>query len=254
MHKRCEGQLSLNFSGKAAITVPWFVGSVAPKTETNPTKLYCSKNLALRILRRSIPVNNPDGMAMCSRPRPVSNLSQTFWFPAQESMGGLGGCGLNVWRLMSVTVAWMALTHRTEISWEPVFDIVCSCRPHRMGQNLNLKMGMYGCMLHLCYHFIIHHSQCIASTTSATFDEKSESNLTIPMSNVGVFMPFDIFLFRFATNWGRLWLYIAHWCLIHQQIHRKDTHTVYTTQIILLYSCVIHLESSLHLLVDLRFT
>ena len=41
----------------------------------------------------------------------VSKLSQTFQFPALERKDGLGRHGLNVWRLMSKRVAWLALTH-----------------------------------------------------------------------------------------------------------------------------------------------
>ena len=47
----------------------------------------------------------------CSEPRPVSNLSQTFRFSALESNEGLERHGLNVWRLISVIVAWLTLTY-----------------------------------------------------------------------------------------------------------------------------------------------
>ena len=59
---------------------------------------------------------------MYSRPRSVSNLSQTFRFPALETKEGLGRHCLNVWRLMSVIVAWLALTRKTEMHGELVFD------------------------------------------------------------------------------------------------------------------------------------
>ena len=74
---------------------------------------------------------------------PVSNLSQTFHFSALESKGGLGKHGLNVWRPMSVRVAYLALTHWTEMHGEPVCNIACCCQPHKMGhgQHFNLKKG-----------------------------------------------------------------------------------------------------------------
>ena len=85
-------------------------------------------------------------MAIYSRPRPVSNLSQTLWFPALESKEGLGRYGRNVVRLMSVIVAWLALTHKTEMHGEMVFVIAWCCQPYRMGhgQHLNPKMDMDG--------------------------------------------------------------------------------------------------------------
>ena len=95
----------------------------------------------------SFAVGNSDSMAMYSRPHPVSILSQTFQFPALESKEGLGH-DLIVWSLMSMTVAWLALTHKTEMHGEPVFDIAWRCQPHRMGhgQGRNLKMDMDGWM------------------------------------------------------------------------------------------------------------
>ena len=62
-------------------------------------------------------------MIFTSGPCAVSNLSQTFQCPALESKGGLGRHGLNVWRLMSVIVAWLALTRKIEMHGEKVFDI-----------------------------------------------------------------------------------------------------------------------------------
>ena len=103
-------QITTNCSGSAAMTVPWSAGTVASKTETKQLKFHYYKDLTLRILRRSFTVGDSDGMAMYSEPRPVSNLSQTFRFLTLESKGGLGRHGLNVLRLMSVSVAWLALT------------------------------------------------------------------------------------------------------------------------------------------------
>ena len=48
---------------------------------------------------------NSNGMAIYNGPCPVSNLSQNFHFPALERKEGLVRHGLNVWRLMSITVA-----------------------------------------------------------------------------------------------------------------------------------------------------
>ena len=104
------------------------------------------RNLALRILRGSVAVGDSDGMAMHNELRPVSNISQTFRFPALENKEGHGRYGLkfilNVCRRMSISVVWLALTNKTQIHvyGEPVFDITWWCRIHRMGhrQHLNL--------------------------------------------------------------------------------------------------------------------
>ena len=69
------------------------------------------------------------------------NLLQTFRIPALEYNEGLERCGLNVRRLMSVSVAWLALTPVTNMHGEPVFDIAWCCQPDGMGhgQHLNQK-------------------------------------------------------------------------------------------------------------------
>ena len=86
----------------------------------------------------------------------LSNLSQTFHFPALESKEGLGKHGLNVWRPMSVSMAKLAFTHCTEMHGEPVFNIACCCQPHRMGhgQHFNLRMDLDGWMVIGIYDFI----------------------------------------------------------------------------------------------------
>ena len=56
-------------------------------------------------------------------PHPVSDLSQTFRFLAPEGMEGLGRHGLNVSRLTSLYVAWLRLTHKTEMLREAVLGI-----------------------------------------------------------------------------------------------------------------------------------
>ena len=77
-------------------------------------------------------------------PHPVSNLSQTFRFPAPEGKEGLERHGLNVSRLTSLYVAWLRLTHKTEMLGEAVLGIAWCCQPHWMGngQHPNLKMDM----------------------------------------------------------------------------------------------------------------
>ena len=62
--------------------------------------------------------------------------STNFQIPALESMKCLDGRDLNIWRLMSAIVTWMAM------HGEPVFSIAWWCQPHRMrhGQHLNLKL------------------------------------------------------------------------------------------------------------------
>ena len=64
-------------------------------------------------------VRSSDGMEMYNVPRPVSNLSQTFRFQALEGEKDIKG-GLNVWKLMSVIAAWLALTRKTELHGESV--------------------------------------------------------------------------------------------------------------------------------------
>ena len=42
---------------------------------------------------------------------------------------------------MSISVAWLALTHKTEMHEEPVFVIAWCCQPHRL-RHWHLKMNM----------------------------------------------------------------------------------------------------------------
>ena len=115
-----EDQIALNCSGPAAMAVPWSVGSVASKTETKHPQPHYYRNLIFRMLRWPFALFDSDGMAIYSGPRPVSNLSQTSQFPALESKEGLGRHGLNESRLMSMSVAWLALTYWTEMYGKPV--------------------------------------------------------------------------------------------------------------------------------------
>ena len=99
-------------------------------------------------------------------PRPVSNPWQTFWFPALENKEGLGRHGLNVWRLMSVIVACLALTHKTEMHGKLVFDKTWCCQPHRMGRTAHQSKNGYGwtimwdVIIYAClwYVFLAHKS------------------------------------------------------------------------------------------------
>ena len=63
--------------------------------------------------------------------------------------------GLNVSRLISVNLAWLALTHKTEMFGEPVCGIAWYCQPDWMGhgQHPNLKMDMIRWWFSLCPRF-----------------------------------------------------------------------------------------------------
>ena len=93
-------------SGSATMTMPsWSIGSVPSKTETKHPQIHYYRNLASRTFYWSLTVGDTDGMAMYNRPCPVSKLSQTFRFSALERKEGPRRHGLNVWRLMSVSMA-----------------------------------------------------------------------------------------------------------------------------------------------------
>ena len=71
-------------------------------------------------------------------------LITNYRFPSLESKGGLERHGLNVWRLMPVIVAWLALSQKTEMYGNPVLGMDWCFQLHRMGhgQHFNLKMDM----------------------------------------------------------------------------------------------------------------
>ena len=68
-----------------------------------------------------------------------------FPFLALECEEGLERRGLNVWRLMSVIMAWLALTCKTKTHRELVFDVACY-QTHRMGHGQHPKWWMNGWM------------------------------------------------------------------------------------------------------------
>ena len=88
----------------ATMTVPWSIGFMSSKTETKHPQLHHFRNFPSRTLHLAFAVGNSDSMAMYE-PCPLSNLSQTFRFPALERKEGPEKLGLNVWRLMSKSVA-----------------------------------------------------------------------------------------------------------------------------------------------------
>ena len=134
----------------ARCCVAWweFRKSVTPKTKMKHPQLHCCRNLELRILRQFFAVGESNGMATYSGLRHASNISQTFRLPALESKEGIGRHSLNVWRRMSILVAWLALTRRQEMHGEPVFDRAWRCQQHRIshGQHHYLKMDIDGWM------------------------------------------------------------------------------------------------------------
>ena len=123
MVEKRGNQKNTSFGSSTAMTAPWSVGSVAWKTEMKHSQLHCYRNLTSRTSHRSFTVGDSDGMAMYNRLHHVSNLLQTFRFLALERKEGPGRHGLIVWRLMSISVAQLALTHLAEMHGEPVFDI-----------------------------------------------------------------------------------------------------------------------------------
>ena len=87
-------QITLNCSDSAAMAVPWSTGSVALNTKMKHPHLRYYVNLYTEV-------------------RPVSKLSQTLRLPTLEIKGSIKRHGLNVWRLVSISVAWLALTNKT---------------------------------------------------------------------------------------------------------------------------------------------
>ena len=77
-------RIPLTCNGSATRTAPWSTGFVAPKTEMKHPLLHWSRDLALRILQHCLAVGDSDGLAMYSVLGPVSNMSQTLWFPTLE--------------------------------------------------------------------------------------------------------------------------------------------------------------------------
>ena len=122
------------------MTMPLSVGSVASKTYIKLPQLHYYRNLALRTLHRSFAVGNSDGMAMYNRPRPVSNLSQTS--STRKEGRPQKTWSDNVWRLMSMSVAQLALTHLTD-AWRASVRR-CSVLPTT--QNCYGSMSLAACL------------------------------------------------------------------------------------------------------------
>ena len=63
----------------------------------------------------------------------------SFPIPGSRKQEGQERPGLNVWRWVSVIVAWLVLTCME--SWS---CIACSCQPHRMGHRQGINGWMHG--------------------------------------------------------------------------------------------------------------
>ena len=83
----------------------------------------------------------------CTASHILYQICHKFLTPEnKKSKEGLERRGLNVWRLMSVIVAWQALTPKTKMYRAPEFDWCCQPHEMRPGHHLNLKMDMDGWM------------------------------------------------------------------------------------------------------------
>ena len=102
--------------------VPWSARSVVSKTETKHPQLHYYTNLALRMLRRPFAVGDSDGMAIQWFKSCINSITN-FPFTGIKNKEGLGRHGLNMWRLVSMSLTCVALTHKTEMHGEPVFDV-----------------------------------------------------------------------------------------------------------------------------------
>ena len=96
----------------ATMTALWSVGSVESKTETKHPQLHSYWNLASRTWHRFFAVGDSYGMVSFNGPRPVSNLSQTFHYPAPERKEGLISHDIDTCGLASINPldrdAWRA--------------------------------------------------------------------------------------------------------------------------------------------------
>ena len=88
----------------AAMTEPWFNGSVAQKMVTKHPRHHYQK-LGIKNITTVLTVGGWDGMSMYTVPRPVANLSRTYRPLALKGEEGLKRRSLNVWRPMSENVA-----------------------------------------------------------------------------------------------------------------------------------------------------
>ena len=146
------------------------------------------------------------------------NLSQTFRFPAPEENKGLERDGLHVSRLVSVNVAWLALTRKTEMLGEPVFSLAWCCQPHWMGhgQHPNIKWIWWWLWWwfevlpwgSVAYHpfgakLLLYQSQCCLIVSKINLNEISIIMLTIIVETICL----TIFL---ATRLMFFWLLSVH--------------------------------------------
>ena len=79
-----------------------------------------SDSLLTKLGMQSFAVGGWNGMNIYIGPRPVTNLSQTYRFPNLEGQEGLEMYGINMSRLVSRKVTWLALTRKTETHGDPV--------------------------------------------------------------------------------------------------------------------------------------
>ena len=156
-------------------------------------------------------IENITSVLRFQRLSPVSNLSQTFRFPALESKGGLGKHGL-----MSVSVALLALTHWTEMQGESMFNVVCCCQPIEWdtenGEHFNLKNGsgwMNGWMVIGIYDFIDRPADNVPNMSAWTvwWD-------TWPLGSIFCFMNIRRLL--------RVWQYIIRLIRFRELGHTKS--------------------------------
>ena len=115
--------------GNDRVMINWIYGT-KPKNKAPSASLL--KKLGTEDITSVLYSGDSDSAAMYIGPCPVSNRSSTFRFQALDRRKAVGRHGPNEQRLMSVIVACLALTRKTEMPGEPVFDIAWCCQPRRM--------------------------------------------------------------------------------------------------------------------------
>ena len=118
--------------------VSWSAGSLASKTETIHPHLQLLQNFGMGDIASFLrcwwlrwygPVQRATSCIKCITKFPISGT---------RKQGGPGRHGLNARRLMSISVAWLELTHKAEMHGEQVFDKTWCWQHH------TLKMDMDG--------------------------------------------------------------------------------------------------------------